>query len=73
MRRFLTAIRPYLFQRPPLFARGIAILGAGLIWGFMPGLTIMGTPIDPRRYIVGLVIAGIGAIMCIVGVIRRSR
>ena len=62
-----------LFRRPSLVVRGIAFIGAGLMWGFMPGLTLNGAPLAPvPRRIVGLVIIGIGATMSIVGIVRRS-
>jgi cytochrome c biogenesis protein CcdA len=65
-------MRNFLFRKGTLFARGLAWVCVGLIWGFMPGLTIWGTPIDPRRYIVGLVIILIGAIVSIVGALRKG-
>jgi hypothetical protein len=65
-------MRNFMFRRGSLFSRGLAWVCVGLFWGFMPGLTIGGTPIDPRRWIVGLVIMSIGATISIVGVLRKG-
>jgi len=64
-------LRP--FRPPHLMVRGLALIGAGLTFGFMPGFPVTERLIGiGGRVAVGFVVIAIGAVMCIVGVARKS-